>query len=54
LARAGVAAGVDALFMEVHQNPARALSDGSNALELRRFKPLMARLRDLAEFVRNL
>ncbi|HTS68093.1 MAG TPA: 3-deoxy-8-phosphooctulonate synthase [Terriglobia bacterium] len=54
LARAGVAAGVDALFMEVHQNPARALSDGSNALELRRFKPLMARLWDLAEFVRNL
>ena len=54
LARAGVAAGVDGLFLEVHDNPARALSDGANSLELRRFKPLMARLRDLAEFVRKL
>ncbi len=54
LARAGVATGVDALFMEVHDNPARALSDGSNSLELRRFKPLIARLRDLGAFVRKL
>jgi 2-dehydro-3-deoxyphosphooctonate aldolase (KDO 8-P synthase) len=54
LARAGVAAGVDGLFMEVHDNPARALSDGANALDLRRFKPLLARLRDLAGFVRKL
>jgi 2-dehydro-3-deoxyphosphooctonate aldolase (KDO 8-P synthase) len=34
LARAGVAAGVDGLFMEVHDNPAKALSDGPNALNL--------------------
>jgi len=54
LARAGVAAGVDALFLEVHSNPAKALSDGANALDLKRFKPLMARLRDLGEFVRKL
>jgi 2-dehydro-3-deoxyphosphooctonate aldolase (KDO 8-P synthase) len=54
LARAGVAAGVDGIFLEVHHNPARALSDGANALDLRRFKPLLARLRDLAEFVRKL
>ncbi len=54
LARAGVAAGVNGLFLEVHNNPSRALSDGANSLELRRFKPLMARLRDLAEFVRKL
>jgi 2-dehydro-3-deoxyphosphooctonate aldolase (KDO 8-P synthase) len=33
-ARAGVAAGVDGLFMEVHDNPAKALSDGPNALNL--------------------
>jgi 2-dehydro-3-deoxyphosphooctonate aldolase (KDO 8-P synthase) len=33
-ARAGVAAGVDGLFMEVHDNPAKALSDGPNALKL--------------------
>jgi 2-dehydro-3-deoxyphosphooctonate aldolase (KDO 8-P synthase) len=54
LARAGVAAGVDGLFLEVHDNPARALSDGANALDLRRFKPLFARLRNLSGFVRKL
>jgi 2-dehydro-3-deoxyphosphooctonate aldolase (KDO 8-P synthase) len=54
LARAGVAAGVDGVFMEVHQNPARALSDGPNALHLRRFKPLVKTLRNLAAFVRRL
>ena len=36
LARAGCAAGVDAIFLEVHDHPARALSDGSNALPLDR------------------
>ena len=54
LARAGVAAGVDGLFMEVHENPAKALSDGPNALEFRRFKPLVKRLGDLGAFVRRL
>jgi len=54
LARAGVAAGVDGLFMEVHDNPARALSDGPNALALARFKPLLRRLRNLGRFVRRL
>jgi 2-dehydro-3-deoxyphosphooctonate aldolase (KDO 8-P synthase) len=54
LARAGVAAGADGVFMEVHDHPARALSDGANSLDLRRFKPLVARLRDLADFVRKL
>jgi 2-dehydro-3-deoxyphosphooctonate aldolase (KDO 8-P synthase) len=53
LARAGVAAGVDGIFIEVHDNPARALSDGSNALPLRRFKRLAERLRDLGRFVRK-
>jgi 2-dehydro-3-deoxyphosphooctonate aldolase (KDO 8-P synthase) len=41
LARAGVAAGVDGLFMEVHDNPAKALSDGPNALELSLLRPLL-------------
>ncbi len=54
LGRAGVAAGVDGLFMEVHDNPARALSDRANALDLRRFKPLVSKLRSLGEFVRRL
>jgi 2-dehydro-3-deoxyphosphooctonate aldolase (KDO 8-P synthase) len=54
LARAGVAAGVDGLFMEVHNRPEQALSDGANALPLRRFKPLVTSLRDLGKFVRKL
>lgn len=54
LARAGVAAGADGVFMEVHDNPAKALSDGSNALPLRQFEPLARRLRDLGALVRKL
>ena len=44
LGPAGVAAGVDGLFMEVHENPARALSDGPNAYRLGRLKSLLKRL----------
>ena len=44
LARAGVAAGLDGFFMEVHDNPAKALSDGPNALELSLLKPLLEQL----------
>jgi len=44
LGPAGVAAGVDGLFMEVHENPARALSDGPNAYRLSRLEKLLARL----------
>ena len=44
LGPAGVAAGVDGLFMEVHENPARALSDGPNAYKLGRLKTLLRRL----------
>ncbi len=54
LARAGVAAGVDGLFMEVHDRPAQALSDGANALPLRQFRPLAHDVRDLARFMRKL
>jgi 2-dehydro-3-deoxyphosphooctonate aldolase (KDO 8-P synthase) len=54
LARAGVAAGVDGIFMEVHDKPSRALSDGANSLDLKRFKPLIERLCDLGNFVRKL
>jgi len=53
LARAGVAAGVDGLFMEVHDRPRLALSDGANALALRQFKHLVMELWDLGKFVRN-
>lgn len=51
LARAGVACGVDAVFMEVHDAPERALSDGPNALPLARLAPLLETLRDLHELV---
>jgi len=44
LARAAVAAGVDGIFMEVHDNPARAKSDAQNALALDRLEPLLRHL----------
>jgi 2-dehydro-3-deoxyphosphooctonate aldolase (KDO 8-P synthase) len=44
LARAAVAAGVDGIFLEVHDNPAEAKSDGANALRLDRLKPLLETL----------
>jgi 2-dehydro-3-deoxyphosphooctonate aldolase (KDO 8-P synthase) len=43
-ARAGVAAGVDGLFMEVHESPAKALSDGPNALNLSLLPDLLLQL----------
>lgn len=49
LARAGVACGVDAVFMEVHDNPEKALSDGPNALPLQRLEPLLFMIRDIHE-----
>jgi len=47
LARAAVAAGVDGLFLEVHDNPAQAKSDGANALRLDLLKPLLEELLEL-------
>jgi len=44
LARAAVAAGVDAVFVEVHEDPSRALSDGSNALRLDKLAALWRKL----------
>jgi 2-dehydro-3-deoxyphosphooctonate aldolase (KDO 8-P synthase) len=44
LASAGVAAGVDAVFMEVHEHPARAKSDAANALRLDHVEPLVRKL----------
>ena len=44
LARAAVAAGVDGVFLEVHDDPAHAKSDGANALHLERLKPLLEQL----------
>ncbi len=44
LARAAVAAGIDGIFLEVHNDPASAKSDGANALQLDRLKPLLEQL----------
>lgn len=44
LARCAVVAGADAIFMEIHENPAKALSDGPNALALKKLKPLLVNL----------
>ena len=53
LARAGVAAGVDGIFLEVHDNPAKALSDGSNALALGQFRGMMEKIVALGGLVRK-
>jgi 2-dehydro-3-deoxyphosphooctonate aldolase (KDO 8-P synthase) len=44
IASAGVAAGIDAVFMEVHEDPARAKSDAANALRLDYLEPLIRKL----------
>jgi 2-dehydro-3-deoxyphosphooctonate aldolase (KDO 8-P synthase) len=53
LARAGVATGVDGLFIETHDNPAAALSDGPNALPLAQLPELLSRVKELSTLVRR-
>lgn len=53
LARAGAAVGVDGIFLEVHDNPAKALSDGTNALPLGQFRPLLEKILRLAALARE-
>ncbi len=53
MAQAGVAAGVDGVFMEVHEEPSRAKSDAANALRLDLLEPLMQRLVALDKIVRH-
>lgn len=52
-ARAGVACGVDAVFMEVHDNPAKAPSDGPNQLPLERLEKLLFKLKQIHELVQE-
>lgn len=52
-ARAGVACGVDAVFMEVHDNPERAPSDGPNQLPLSRLESLLIKLKQIHELVNS-
>jgi len=53
LARAAVAAGVDGLFLEVHDNPAQALSDPATQLPLAQLKPMLERLLSIHRAMSN-
>jgi 2-dehydro-3-deoxyphosphooctonate aldolase (KDO 8-P synthase) len=54
LASAGVAAGVDAVFMEVHADPSKAKSDAANALRLDRLEPLIMKLKRIDAAARDI
>jgi 2-dehydro-3-deoxyphosphooctonate aldolase (KDO 8-P synthase) len=53
LASAGVAAGLDGVFLEVHDDPTRARSDAQNALRLDLLEPLLQRLLALDAVVKR-
>jgi 2-dehydro-3-deoxyphosphooctonate aldolase (KDO 8-P synthase) len=53
LARAAVAVGISGLFMETHPNPAKALSDGPNAIPLEYLKELLATLKTIDASVKQ-
>jgi 2-dehydro-3-deoxyphosphooctonate aldolase (KDO 8-P synthase) len=53
LAAAGVGAGIDGVFLEVHEEPSRARSDAQNALRLDRLEPLLRRLQALDAVVKS-
>jgi 2-dehydro-3-deoxyphosphooctonate aldolase (KDO 8-P synthase) len=53
LSRAAVATGIDGLFIEVHEEPSRALSDGANALRLDLLPGFLARIRQLDDLVKS-
>jgi 2-dehydro-3-deoxyphosphooctonate aldolase (KDO 8-P synthase) len=53
LARAAVAAGVAAVFMEVHQDPDHAPSDGPNMVKLKDFPALLAQLVEIDAVVKR-
>jgi 2-dehydro-3-deoxyphosphooctonate aldolase (KDO 8-P synthase) len=52
LAKAAVAVGVDAIFMEVHPTPDKALCDGPNSLKLELLKPLLIKLKEIDRIVK--
>ncbi len=53
LARAGMAAGVEGIFLEVHEDPSRALSDGANALPIEQLPGLLRQLQKISAAVRS-
>lgn len=54
IARAGVAAGADGIFMETHPDPASALSDGANMLRLSLVGPLLSQLLSIRRAVQDI
>jgi 2-dehydro-3-deoxyphosphooctonate aldolase (KDO 8-P synthase) len=54
LARAAVAAGVDGIFLEVHDDPPHAKSDGANALHLNRLKAVLESLLAIHESIKGI
>jgi len=53
LAKAAAAVGIDALFLEVHPNPAEALSDAASQLPLNDLKDLLIKVKTIDKFVKN-
>lgn len=53
LARAGLAIGIDGLFMEVHDDPSEALSDGTNALKLELLPQILPKLKEIDRVVKG-
>ena len=53
LSRAAVSVGIDALFMEVHENPDQALSDGPNSLALDNFEALIRQVKEIDALVKG-
>jgi 2-dehydro-3-deoxyphosphooctonate aldolase (KDO 8-P synthase) len=53
LAKAAVAVGIDALFMEVHENPDKALSDGPNSLPLNELEELLKRVKEIDQLAKR-
>jgi len=53
VAKAGIAVGVDGIFLETHFNPAEAKSDGANMLHLDHFENLMTKLVAIRQTVRQ-
>lgn len=53
IARAGIAAGVDGLFIETHPRPAEALSDGANMLPLDQLRPLLIKAKAIGKALKN-
>jgi 2-dehydro-3-deoxyphosphooctonate aldolase (KDO 8-P synthase) len=53
LAKAAVAAGCDAVFIEVHECPDKALCDGPNSLHLEKIAPLLREIKEIGKIVRK-